>query len=93
MFVFQIEYTKDAEKTKHDYNLPHDAPQFVKAKEVAENISDVSDQTVYVGCDICVVRLHPFFQHHGLGSMLFFNQYINILFTLTILFFQEKKKP
>ena len=38
---FQIEYTKDAEKTKHDYNLPHDAPQFVKAKEVAENISDV----------------------------------------------------
>jgi len=40
--LFQIDYTKDAEKSKHDYNLPADAPQFVKAKEVAENISDVS---------------------------------------------------
>ena len=43
----QVEYTKDAEKSKHDYNLPHDAPQFVKAKEVADNASDVS--IVYCG--------------------------------------------
>ena len=27
---------------KQNYNLPPDAPQFVKAKEVAENISNVS---------------------------------------------------
>ena len=40
--TFQTEYTKDAEKSKHDYNLPPDAPQFVKAKEVAQNVSDVS---------------------------------------------------
>jgi len=47
MFMFQIDYTKDAEKSKHDYNLPVDAPQFVKAKEVAENISDVSTILIY----------------------------------------------
>jgi len=40
----QSEYTKDAEKSKHDYNLPADAPQFVKAKEVADNVSDVSSK-------------------------------------------------
>jgi len=38
----QIDYMKDAEKMKHDYNLPPDAPQFIQAKEAAENISDVS---------------------------------------------------
>jgi len=40
--IFQTEYTKDAEKSKHDYNVPADAPQFVKAKEVADNVSNVS---------------------------------------------------
>ena len=33
---------KDAEKSKHDYSLPPDAPQFVKAKEATQNVSDVS---------------------------------------------------
>jgi len=42
LFMFQIDYAKEAEKSKHDYNLPVDAPQFVKAKEFAQNISDVS---------------------------------------------------
>ena len=36
---------------KHDYNLPPDAPQFVKAKKVAENISDVRVWDKELGLD------------------------------------------
>jgi len=47
LHIFQAEYSKDAEKSKHDYNLPADAPQFVKAKEVAQNVSDVSIVNIF----------------------------------------------
>ena len=42
LFFFQAEYKKDAAKSRQDYTLPADAPQFAKAKEVAKNTSDVS---------------------------------------------------
>ena len=42
MLFEQIDYTKDAEEMKHYYNLPADAPQFIKAREADKNRSDVS---------------------------------------------------
>lgn len=45
MFCFtQNEYIKDGKKAMRDHHLPVDAHQFAKAKEVAKNLSDVSDK-------------------------------------------------
>jgi len=57
----QTEYTKDAEKSKHDYNLPADAPQFVKAKEVADNVSDVSNENYHFWFGMMQILLQEIF--------------------------------
>jgi len=41
-YIFQIDYPKEAAKMMTQYNLPVDAPEFVRAKETAKNASDVS---------------------------------------------------
>jgi len=43
MYDYQIDYPKEAAKMMTQYNLPVDAPEFVRAKETAKNASDVSN--------------------------------------------------
>jgi len=50
MYIFQIDYPKEAAKMMTQYNLPVDAPEFVRAKETAKNASDVS--CCFISCTV-----------------------------------------
>jgi len=43
---FQVDYQKDAARLMTQHSLPADAPEFIRAKEVAKNASDVSHTVI-----------------------------------------------